>query len=935
MSEHGRFLTVREIVDPTVLGVHPAPGGARGAYVRRDRHEDIVGALRPGAVVLVTGPACAGTSRAAFEAVAAALPDHTLIVPRGGASVDDVAVVEGAVAAMARHPRSVLWLDLDLYRGVDLTGEVLARAVAHGAGHRVVVAVMNSAPPRPGPPIWGTGGVLRRFPRATLATLGRARHIHLSRRFSPGELQRARELSGDGLIAAALRHPGASELAAVLAGAPERLVSWRAAASGANPRGAALVTAALECQRAGIDTAPRALLEALGEQYLQRSSGVVGDPGAATVAWEWAIAWEWALNTAALREVGGRFQVSGYLLEHAAADTLIPNPTLRDALEYAEGREVARVAATAHHQGQLVLADAGYRRAHDHHVARFGPEAPATLEVAHDRAMLLADRGKPDEALAGLLRVLSAQHRVLGPHHPATLATAQNLTSVQCAWGPSDAALARARSTVHSHEAALGAQHPATLGCRLNLGIALARLQRLPDAAAELRLVAQQSRGGLGPDHSVTLAARHQLALVLGSQGLWAGAEAEREAVLAAQRRVWGNDHPATLTSRHERARLLRACGRLDDAVEEISGVLAARTAVLGTAHPATVDSRQLLAEFQCERGDHERGDRERGDRDRGDRERGGRDGLVEELEAVRVLRSGLHGPDHPATLDTRHALARLRWDLGDVHGAGSELAAVVAARIRILGADALPALTARHDLAVLTAERGELDSAAGQLSAVTVDCVRVLGPEHPATVAARHDEARVAAMVEVVVEATATEQSPDRGEPRPSDVGDVGDVDDVEERQRRGVELYLEGDYAAAEPLLRDVLVHRERALGAEHPVALACAHNVAMVLYNRGLRAEALALHRTVLTARRGVLGAEDPATLASQHDVAVVLWELGDVTGAAAGFEAALAGRVQVLGVNDPATVISRDNLDVVLARLISNGDDPAQPSPVPHR
>ncbi len=120
----GRLPTVGEIHDPTAWGVHPASAGRHAAYVRRDRHHDIVAALQPGAFVVVTGPACAGTSRAAYEAVTATLPQHVLVMPQDRVSVGWAADV------VAEHPRSVMWLDLDRLLGSrGLTMTSLARAL--------------------------------------------------------------------------------------------------------------------------------------------------------------------------------------------------------------------------------------------------------------------------------------------------------------------------------------------------------------------------------------------------------------------------------------------------------------------------------------------------------------------------------------------------------------------------------------------------------------------------------------------------------------------------------------------------------------------------------------------------------------------------------------------------------------------------------------
>jgi hypothetical protein len=84
--------TVRHVTDPTFIGVHPArrlssssnSDGRAGTteqplYVPRDIDLDLRELLATPGFVLIAGDSTAGKTRSAFEAVAAALPDHTLI----------------------------------------------------------------------------------------------------------------------------------------------------------------------------------------------------------------------------------------------------------------------------------------------------------------------------------------------------------------------------------------------------------------------------------------------------------------------------------------------------------------------------------------------------------------------------------------------------------------------------------------------------------------------------------------------------------------------------------------------------------------------------------------------------------------------------------------------------------------------------------------
>lgn len=503
---------VRHVKDPTVLGVHRAVGGALPPYVRRDAHGPVTDLLTPGRFVLLVGDACSGKSRLAWEAVSARLPGHRLFAP-------GPAGLEPALRDLAGAQRAVLWLD-DLER--FLGNETLSATVVDGLlaeGRRVVVATLRrhelehlTAEPD------------RNLTDSRRRVLALADQVPVARAFTETELVRADD-------------PSLVNVAELLAGGPQQLDRWQ---DGGHPHGAALVSAAVDCRRAGyLSPLPADLLDELAPHYLPE--GVEPEP--ADRAWEWART-RWQDATALLETDGTGVTVFDYVVDHVQRTRPfepVPDEVLRAALARAGPADAASMGYTAATAGRYEAALGMYRR------ALTGADI---LGRRNSIGVLLAHLGRLEEALAEHRLVLEARRHVLGPAHPDTLTSRNNLANVLNLLGHHESALAEHRTVLSVRGRLFGPDHPDTLASRDNVATVLNNLGRQDEALAEHRAEHRASVRVQGATHPDTLISQHNLAVVLFDMGRHREAAEELDQVLRARRRVLGPRHPDTLASR-------------------------------------------------------------------------------------------------------------------------------------------------------------------------------------------------------------------------------------------------------------------------------------------------------------------------------------------------------------------------------------------------
>ncbi|MCH2047130.1 MAG: CHAT domain-containing protein [Trichodesmium sp. ALOHA_ZT_67] len=127
-----------------------------------------------------------------------------------------------------------------------------------------------------------------------------------------------------------------------------------------------------------------------------------------------------------------------------------------------------------------------------------------------------------------------------------------------------------------------------------------------------------------------------------------------------------------------------------------------------------------------------------------------------------------------------------------------------------------------------------------------------------------------------------------------------------------KAFELYKQGKYDEAVPLLEQSLKIRLQLLGAEHPDVAESLNNLAVLYYAQGRYTEAEPLLIQALEMIKKFLGAEHPYVAQSLENLAVLYSDQGRYTEAEPFFIEALEMRKKLLGAEHPLVATSFNNL-----------------------
>ncbi|MFF4270813.1 hypothetical protein [Streptomyces sp. NPDC001536] len=340
-------------VEPLAHGVRPTRRGQGlpplPPYVRRDADGAVRAALEQagadGGLVVVLGEPFGGKTRTALEAAAEVLPDARVFAPARGEDLRALpAVLRGRLDPV------VLWLDdLDTHLGDGLEPRLLAQLTGQGV---VVLATLRE----------DAYDECRNTPRGRVLDL--AHMVELPREWSEAERERAGR-AGDARLTEAARRSGAEGVAAYLSVGPLLWEEWRRARrADRHPRGHALVRAAIDLARCGLQGP---VSQDLLVKVHEADDDDVG-AGVERESVDEALVWAAGKRHGALRMLrrsGMRmWEAAPYLVETAAQDAGFPAvdaSVWRCALEAARGDAAYDFEVVARRAGEAFrsAADAG------------------------------------------------------------------------------------------------------------------------------------------------------------------------------------------------------------------------------------------------------------------------------------------------------------------------------------------------------------------------------------------------------------------------------------------------------------------------------------------------------------------------------------------------------------------------------------------------
>ncbi|MFD4653806.1 tetratricopeptide repeat protein [Streptomyces sp. NPDC058441] len=420
----GNVTLVKDVTDRTLLGIHeaiPLPPDSTTehglsidlpTYVLRDIDADLRTTLearsKTGGFVLLIGPAAAGKTRCAYEAIQAVLPTWRLFMP------PDASTLSELVSGGADLKHSVVWLNetQNFLTGADHLKAATVRRLLANTAHPVILIGT----------IWPTTYDQLRAVATTENEGGDGQDLNknagevldLARRFSLGrwtdqEWGRAEELTSvDPRIGQVMRHRGQSGLAQMLSAAPELIQRWEQAD---NPFGQAVVTAAVIARRCGHPAiVPVPIIESLAKSFLTGNDR-------ATAAENWlseALAWACrpvhnSGGIAPIQAVGEVMgQVDGYEVSDILVDYEAPSaPTSQEQITPGIWEELVRLAtpaacfpvgAVAYFAGRLTVAASAWERSAD----------AGRTDAMHNLGFLLEEQGDTEDARTWYTRAADA-----------------------------------------------------------------------------------------------------------------------------------------------------------------------------------------------------------------------------------------------------------------------------------------------------------------------------------------------------------------------------------------------------------------------------------------------------------------------------------------------------------------------------------------------
>ncbi|MDH6612435.1 hypothetical protein M2164_008070 [Streptomyces sp. SAI-208] len=590
---------VEDFSDPTALGVHPAGPPSRShdpegqpPYIERDSDKSLREHLIRGGFILLIGESTAGKTRSAYEAIQAVLQDFFLVRPLTRASIP------AALQAVQAHKRCVVWLDdLENYLGPDgLTEAAVRRMISEPERATILVATMRTEEHRRYNAREGSRltGADRDLWRAERSVVHLAAPIRIERCWTPDECARGQAHASDPRIASALTACDRFGLAEILAAGPELLDAWRDAWSpGANPRGAALVNAAVDCRAMGLRRhLPISWLAELHQPYLEARGGARLQPESFEDALAWTCQPTHATSSLLIGDATRGYTVFDYLLD-SSQQTTIPDHLWNFTFPRITALEAYNIGLTAHRASRFAHAEEALQKAADEGI----PGAYFALAVT------LGDAGKQSAAVSALQGILNRLQDAHGTPPSEIFAVRHQISYFIGESGNQAEAASQFNILARDTEDVFGPDHDDTLSARRQHAHFTGEAGDYADAVRLLQPLLADYVRLLGHDHPHTLATRRSIAWFTGLGGNVPAATTQLSELLRDASLALGEDEPHVLAIRGALAHFTGRAGRPGEAVQLLDSLRRDRERLLGALHPHTLVTRQQLALFTAQAG--------------------------------------------------------------------------------------------------------------------------------------------------------------------------------------------------------------------------------------------------------------------------------------------------------------------------------------------
>jgi eukaryotic-like serine/threonine-protein kinase len=421
--------------------------------------------------------------------------------------------------------------------------------------------------------------------------------------------------------------------------------------------------------------------------------------------------------------------------------------------------------------------------------AKLGPDHPDTLGSMNNLASAYQIAGELDLAIALFEDTRKRMVDNLGPDHPDTLASMNNLAFAYQAADKLDLALPLFEDTLERLKAKLGPDHPATLNGMNNLALGYQTAGKFELALPLFDDALKRKRAKLGPDHLDTLASMSSLAGYYQAVGKFDLALPRFDDTFRRLKAKLGPDHPDTLSAMNNLATCYRVAGKLDAALPLLKETLDLRKAKLRPDHPDTLMSMNNLAT--------------------GYRSAGKLDLALPLFDETLQRRKATLGPDHPDTLSSMNNLATCYRVANKLDLALPLYDDTLKRRKAKLGPEHRDTLTSMYNLASCFQADGKLDLALPLFEDALKFRKAKFGTDHADTLLTMGNLA--AAYLTVKEHAKAVSLFNEYLSVRRKQWG-AGDIRYGGQLALVALELLRNGQFASAEPMLRDCLEIRTK---------------------------------------------------------------------------------------------------------------------------